>query len=77
MENVHTVPAELLHRQLTTVFTTWGMSQDHADTAATIMVETDLSGVDSHGFGMLPFYQIAVREGRLDPRATQIGRAHV
>ncbi|WP_043835138.1 Ldh family oxidoreductase [Muricoccus aerilatus] len=70
MENVLTVPAELLHRQLTTVFTTWGMNPDHADTAATIMVETDLSGVDSHGVGMLPYYQIAVREGRLDPRAT-------
>ncbi|MBI0534798.1 Ldh family oxidoreductase [Roseomonas sp. KE2513] len=70
MENVLTVPAELLHKQLTTVFTTWGMNPDDANTAATIMVETDLSGVDSHGVGMLPFYQIAVREGRLHPRAT-------
>ena len=70
MENVLTVPAELLHKQLTTVFTTWGMDPGHANTAATIMVDTDLSGVDSHGVGMLPFYQIAVREGRLDPRAT-------
>ncbi|MBP0446382.1 Ldh family oxidoreductase [Roseomonas sp. SSH11] len=70
MENVLTVPAELLHRQLTTVFTTWGMSQDHADIAATIMVETDLTGIDSHGIGMLPHYQKLLRENRLDPRAT-------
>jgi LDH2 family malate/lactate/ureidoglycolate dehydrogenase len=69
MENVLTIPAELLHRQLTTVFTTWGMSQDDADITATIMVETDLSGVDSHGVGMLPHYQKLLNEGRLDPRA--------
>ncbi|HEY8611247.1 MAG TPA: Ldh family oxidoreductase [Roseomonas sp.] len=65
-----TVPAELLHRQLTTVFTAWGMSQDDADITATIMVETDLTGVDSHGVGMLPHYQKLFAEGRLDPRAT-------
>lgn len=72
MQNAITVPADLLHRQLTTVFTAWGMAEEHADTAATIMVETDLSGVDSHGIGMLPHYQKLLREGRLDPRATPI-----
>lgn len=64
-----TIPADLLHRQLTTVFTTWGMAQDDADITATIMVETDLAGVDSHGIGMLPHYQRLFRENRLDPRA--------
>ncbi|SHK50141.1 Malate/lactate/ureidoglycolate dehydrogenase, LDH2 family [Roseomonas rosea] len=70
METVPTIPAERLHRQLTTVFTTWGMRADHAETAATIMVDTDLTGIDSHGVGMLPHYQRLLREGRLDPRAT-------
>ena len=64
-----TVSADLLHRQLTTVFTTWGMAGDDADITATIMVETDLAGVDSHGVGMLPHYQRLFRENRLDPRA--------
>jgi LDH2 family malate/lactate/ureidoglycolate dehydrogenase len=77
METVLTIPAERLHRQLTAVFTTWGMRADHAETAATIMVDTDLTGIDSHGVGMLPHYQRLLREGRLDPRATPtIARDH-
>ncbi len=67
-----TVPADLLHRQITTVFTTWGMSAADADTAATVMVDTDLSGVDSHGIGMLPLYHRLFAEGRLDPRAVPV-----
>ncbi len=63
------VPAELLHRQITTVFLKWGMSAGDAETAATVMVDTDLSGVDSHGIGMLPLYHKLFSEGRLDPRA--------
>jgi LDH2 family malate/lactate/ureidoglycolate dehydrogenase len=63
------VGAALLHRQITNVFTRWGMPQEAADTAARVMVETDLSGVDSHGIGMLPYYQQLFSEGRLDPRA--------
>ncbi|MCR0985655.1 Ldh family oxidoreductase [Roseomonas populi] len=71
------VPAETLHRQLTAVFTTWGMSAEHANTAATVMVDTDLTGIDSHGVGMLPHYQRLFREGRLDPKATPtIARDH-
>ena len=67
-----TVPAELLHRQITTVFTAWGMSAADADTAATVMVDTDLSGVDSHGIGMLPLYHRLFSEGRLDPLAAPV-----
>lgn len=63
------VSAGLLHRQITEVFASWGMPPEHAATAATVMVETDLSGVDSHGIGMLPTYQKHFAEGRLDPRA--------
>ncbi len=67
-----TVPADLLHRQITTVFETWGMSPADADTAATVMVDTDLSGVDSHGIGMLPQYRKLFVEGRLVPTATPV-----
>ena len=67
-----TVPADLLHRQITTVFETWGMPADDADIAATVMVDTDLSGVDSHGIGMLPHYHKLFVEGRLDPRAAPV-----
>ena len=67
-----TVSADLLHRQIATVFATWGMSPDDANTAAMIMVDTDLSGVDSHGIGMLPHYRNRFVEGRLDPRAVPL-----
>lgn len=69
MAEFTTVPADLLHRQITEVFTRWGMPPEHAEIAATVMVETDLSGVDSHGIGMLPHYQKLFAEGRLDPKA--------
>ncbi|MBS7810867.1 Ldh family oxidoreductase [Roseococcus pinisoli] len=69
MPDMITVPSDLLHRQITEVFASWGMSPEHAATAATVMVETDLSGVDSHGIGMLPTYQKLFAEGRLEPKA--------
>ncbi len=59
---------ELLRRQTERVFEAWGMAAEHALTAAHVMVETDLAGIDSHGVGMLPFYQNAVEDGRIDPR---------
>ena len=67
-----TVSADLLHRQITTVFERWGMSAEDADIAATVMVDTDLSGVDSHGIGMLPHYHKLLVDGRLDPRAVPV-----
>ena len=67
-----TVRADILHRQITAVFTAWGMSVVDADIAATVMVDTDLSGIDSHGIGMLPLYHRLFAEGRLDPRAVPL-----
>ncbi|MBR0668923.1 Ldh family oxidoreductase [Roseomonas hellenica] len=66
------VSAALLHRQIVAVFTCWGMAADAAAAAADVMVETDLSGVDSHGIGMLPHYQRLFAEGRLDPKAAPV-----
>jgi len=62
------VPAPQIRRQLVSVFRAWGMSEAHADTAADMMVETDLRGVDSHGIGMLPTYDREFRNGRLNMR---------
>lgn len=56
------IPAETIRRQLEAVFQAWGMPEDHIATTVEVMVATDLSGVDSHGLGMLPAY--AVRRGR-------------
>lgn len=52
----------MIARQLEAVFLKWGMDEAHIRTTVDVMVATDLSGVDSHGLGMLPGY--AVRRGR-------------
>ena len=44
------------------------MARDHIETTVHVMVETDLAGIDSHGAGMLPYYQKAVEEGSIEPR---------
>jgi len=44
------------------------MSEEHAETTARMMVETDLRGVDSHGISMLPTYDQEFRAGRLNMR---------
>jgi LDH2 family malate/lactate/ureidoglycolate dehydrogenase len=60
------VPSKSIHEQLASVFRAWGMSDAHAETAAEMMVETDLRGVDSHGISMLPTYDNEFRAGRLN-----------
>ncbi|MDA0238806.1 MAG: Ldh family oxidoreductase [Proteobacteria bacterium] len=60
---------EILCRQIISVLTRWGMSAAYAETAATVMVDTDLHGIDSHGIGMLPAYQLMHSSGRMDVKA--------
>ena len=62
------VPVRQLRQQLVSVLRAWGMSSEHADTTAEMMVETDLRGVDSHGISMLPTYDREFRAGRLNMR---------
>ena len=57
-----------IREQLVSVFRAWGMSDEHADTTAEMMLETDLRGVDSHGISMLPSYDREFRAGRLNMR---------
>lgn len=57
--------AASIHAQAVAVLTAWGMPEDMAQTTADIMVETDLTGVDSHGISMLPSYEELYRKGQL------------
>lgn len=59
------VPAEAIRAQIVAILTAWGMPGEHAETTATIMVETDLMGVDSHGLSMLMTYEEGVAEKRI------------
>ena len=62
------VTADVLRRQLAAIFEAWGMSREDVETCVRVMVETDLTGVDSHGVGMMPTYERWYREGKLKPR---------
>ena len=62
------VSAPKIQSFLGSVFRAWGMSDEHADTTARMMGETDLRGVDSHGISMLPTYDAEFRRGRLNMR---------
>lgn len=60
------VAPEAVRAQIETVFIAWGMAHDNAATAAQVMLETDLRGVDSHGINTLRQYDDAFRRGALN-----------
>ena len=59
------VSPEVLHQQIAAIMRGWGASPERAEQTATVMVDTDLSGIDSHGVGMLEFYEELRDQGRL------------
>jgi LDH2 family malate/lactate/ureidoglycolate dehydrogenase len=64
-----TVAAERVRAQIVSIFDAWGMDPEAARTAAEVMVETDLAGVDSHGVSMLMDYDDYRRRGKLNLKA--------
>lgn len=63
------VPAERIREQILSIFLAWGMDPGLARTAAEVMLETDLAGVDSHGVSMLMDYDDYRRRGKLNLKA--------
>jgi LDH2 family malate/lactate/ureidoglycolate dehydrogenase len=60
------VPATAIHAQISAVLTAWGMPADVVRTAADVMTDTDLSGIDSHGISMLMLYEEALELDQLN-----------
>ena len=60
------VSADLLGRQLASVFRAWGMSEAHVAVTIEAMLAADLSGIDSHGVAMMPLYAQLRAAGKLD-----------
>ncbi|MDQ1609942.1 MAG: hypothetical protein QOE16_2674 [Microbacteriaceae bacterium] len=60
---------ESLRAQIVAILDAWGMRSDSAATTANVMVDTDLSAIDSHGVSMLSMYEKFLVEGRLDLNA--------
>jgi LDH2 family malate/lactate/ureidoglycolate dehydrogenase len=56
--------------QILVILLAWGMPRDLAEETATVMLDTDLMGVDSHGIGMLSSYEKMRHAGqvKLDAR---------
>ena len=55
------------------VFEHFGVSPDDAATGAEVLVDADLSGIESHGIAHLPWhpgYAPGLRDGRVNPRPT-------
>jgi LDH2 family malate/lactate/ureidoglycolate dehydrogenase len=63
------VPAERVREQISAILGAWGMEAGLVRTTAQVMVETDLSGVDSHGVSMLMDYEQSRIKGKLNLKA--------
>ncbi|MEO8560887.1 MAG: Ldh family oxidoreductase [bacterium] len=61
------VPADRIREQISHVLTAWGMPPDVVCTAADVMTDTDLAGIDSHGISMLMLYEEALGLEQLNP----------
>lgn len=64
-EDVRRFDASQLHEQIVAVLRAWGMPGEPADATATVLADTDLSGIDSHGVSMLMLYEQLRSENRL------------
>lgn len=67
--SVKQFPLEVVRLQALKVLQAWGMQPSSAETTATLMVQSDLLGVDSHGISMLPTYEVKLRGGALNVHA--------
>jgi LDH2 family malate/lactate/ureidoglycolate dehydrogenase len=59
-------PAEQVRAQIAAILRAWGMAEDAAAVTAEAMTETDLSGIESHGISLLPFYDRIRRTAQLN-----------
>ena len=63
-----TVSAETLSKQITEIYRAWGMSDEVIEVTVRNMIEADLRGIDSHGAGMLPTYNLRRKQGIVHPK---------
>jgi LDH2 family malate/lactate/ureidoglycolate dehydrogenase len=63
-------PRDLVRRQIVEQLTAWGMPSEQVDITADVMVDADVSGIDTHGISMIPSYEQHRRDGHLTMDAT-------
>jgi len=64
----HLISAELLEHFCRKVFSRIGCSDEHANTAAGVLVQADLRGIDSHGVARLSGYVRLWEKARINAR---------
>jgi LDH2 family malate/lactate/ureidoglycolate dehydrogenase len=64
-DNDAKIPAEVLRRQIEAIFRAWGFPADQAATAAEVLTEADLLGIDSHGITLIPLYDELIASGKV------------
>ena len=58
----------MLDNQIAEIYRTWGMIEEVIEVTVRNMIEADLRGIDSHGVGMLPTYNLRRKQGIVDPQ---------
>jgi ureidoglycolate dehydrogenase (NAD+) len=69
-----TISAERLERWVAQIFVAQGLSEEHAQTVAKVLVWADLRGMDTHGVLRVPSYVGLIRAGDLNPRPAMATR---
>src|SRR3954451_1490805 len=63
-----TISAERLERWISAIFRAEGLSEEHAQTVAKVLLFANLRGMDTHGVLRVPTYVRFIRAGDLNPR---------
>ncbi|GAW92256.1 Ldh family oxidoreductase [Calderihabitans maritimus] len=58
-----------LEKICTEVLKGYGVKEEYAKTAASVMISANLRGIDSHGVAYLPIYVERIKRGVVDPKA--------
>lgn len=59
------IPADRLRNQVELILAAWGMPEEYRKQTVSVMIDTDLHGIDSHGIGMLSGYNKWRKTGRI------------
>ena len=63
------VAANCIREQIVAILRAWNMKPNLIEVTAKVMVETDLSGIDSHGISMLILYEEKIQQRKLNLQA--------
>lgn len=65
MSDIRFIDSTTLQRQAAAILSAWGMPAPLVETTTKVMIDADLSGVDSHGISMMMMCEAMQRGGGL------------